>query len=72
MPVPVGANVTTTVQVADELIVVVQVPPVPGNVPPLYVYGAAKPDGAIAVAATPPEFVTVNVLSVVDVVAWVP
>src|SRR6185437_7492383 len=56
----VGAKVTTNVQVpaAASDPPFTHVPPVPGKVPPLNVYGAASPEPAKAVAGTPPVLVT--------------
>ena len=59
-------NVATTVQVEVAVKVATQVPPVPGNVPPLKVKGAVNAFAVIAVAENPPVFVIVNVLSVAD------
>ena len=49
---------------ADAAIVAVQVPPVPGNVPPLKVKGADNPDPTTVLDGKPPVFETVKVLSV--------
>ena len=62
----VGAKLTTTVQLAPFAKLAPQVPPVPGKPPPLKVTGGAKLALDIPVPGTPPEFSTVNVLSVDD------
>ena len=51
-----GANVATTVQVAEALSVEPQVPPVPGNAPPLNENGDARPEPLRLLAVTPPVF----------------